>query len=338
MKDDSESAAAWLRKHGRMIAILGSAAVLTAISPYAIERIRSGSTPDAIGDDSAIEWEAPAAIDDNWALDLDNADGSDEGGAGSVGGGSLAGLDCIIEPSRKVAIRSPVIGRIESIEVDRADLVAEGELLVRLESRVEEAAVEIASARATMSSTLRSKEARRELGTRRKVRAEQLYEDRALSLDLRDEVITEAKVAGLQFEEAKDQLRLARLERDQAEAVLARRHIKSPISGVVTERLMTSGEVVDEEVILRIAQIDPLSVEVILPATRFGTIDVGSKVAVTPEIPGDEVHVASVAVVDRVIDAASGTFGIRLDLPNPDLAIPGGLHCEVEFLDDAGER
>ena len=209
---------------------------------------------------------------------------------------------------------------------------------MKLESRVEEAAVDIAAARAGMSSTVRSKEARRELGTRRKVRAEQLYADRALSLDLRDEVITESRVAELQLEEAKDQLQLARLEREQAEAALERRHIRSPISGVVTERLMTPGEVVDEEVIMRVAQIDPLSVEVILPATRFGTIEVGTKVAVTPEIPGDEVHVASVAVVDRVIDAASGTFGVRLDLPNPDLSIPGGLHCEVEFLDETSEN
>jgi hypothetical protein len=35
-----------------------------------------------------------------------------------------------------------------------------------------------------------------------------------------------------------------------------------------------------------------------------------------------------------VIDAASGTFGVRLDLPNPDGQIPGGLHCTVKFLDE----
>jgi multidrug efflux pump subunit AcrA (membrane-fusion protein) len=49
---------------------------------------------------------------------------------------------------------------------------------------------------------------------------------------------------------------------------------------------------------------------------------------------GDRVYVASVSIVDRVIDAASGTFGVRFDLPNPDLAIPSGLHCQVRFLDD----
>ncbi len=51
-----------------------------------------------------------------------------------------------------------------------------------------------------------------------------------------------------------------------------------------------------------------------------------------PEFPGDTVHVASVTIVDRVIDAASGTFGVRLELPNPKHEIPSGLHCQLAFL------
>jgi hypothetical protein len=36
-------------------------------------------------------------------------------------------------------------------------------------------------------------------------------------------------------------------------------------------------------------------------------------------------------VVDRVFDASSGTFGVRLELPNPNGAIPAGVRCKVEF-------
>jgi membrane fusion protein (multidrug efflux system) len=38
-----------------------------------------------------------------------------------------------------------------------------------------------------------------------------------------------------------------------------------------------------------------------------------------------------VSVVDRVIDAASGTFGVRLELPNPNYELPAGLRCRVRF-------
>ena len=95
---------------------------------------------------------------------------------------------------------------------------------------------------------------------------------------------------------------------------------------------MAAGEVVvDEKTILTIAQIDPLRVEVILPSALYGTVQAGLRAAVEPEF-GDQVHIASVQIVDRVIDAASGTFGVRLELPNPDQSIPGGLHCQVRFL------
>ena len=97
---------------------------------------------------------------------------------------------------------------------------------------------------------------------------------------------------------------------------------------------MSPGEVVDEDTILRIAQIDPLRVEVVLPAARFGTVQKGMKAAVVPEMPGDQIHVAAVSLVDLVIDAASGTFGARLELPNPDHSIPGGLHCQVRFINE----
>jgi hypothetical protein len=36
-------------------------------------------------------------------------------------------------------------------------------------------------------------------------------------------------------------------------------------------------------------------------------------------------------VVDKVIDAASGTLGVRLQMPNPDNKIPAGLKCSVSF-------
>ena len=51
---------------------------------------------------------------------------------------------------------------------------------------------------------------------------------------------------------------------------------------------------------------------------------------VTPEAPLSGTFSAQVDVIDRVFDAASGTFGIRLTLPNPGNAIPAGHRCEVE--------
>ena len=261
---------------------------------------------------------------------------SDESWLEPTGGAAAeddaSSLTCIIEPFQVVEIGSAVTGIIEKIHVERSEFVEAGQVLVELESEAEQAAVRVASARAAMNERIQSSEASATLGKRKLDRVNKLFENDTLSLDLREEVETEAEVARMGLEQARAEKQLAALQHEQALAVLKRRTILSPLSGVVVQRMMSPGERVEDEPILKIAQIDPLRVEVILPSAMFGSIELGTRAAVVPEFPGDTVHVASVSIVDPVIDAASGTFGVRLDLPNPEHEIPGGLHCQVRFL------
>jgi len=241
-------------------------------------------------------------------------------------------FDCVIEPSELVELGSPVTGVIEKLYVERGEYVTAGKRVARLESGVEQAAVELARARGELEGALKAREANYELGQRRSARVSQLYESNTLSADLLDQVETEARIARLDLLEAEENRRLASLELNQARALLRRRTVRSPVDGVVVSRAMSVGEVVvDEKTIVTIARIDPLRVEVILPSALYGTVVEGQRAAVEPEL-GDHVHIASVEIVDGVIDAASGTFGVRLLLPNPEHAIPGGLHCQVRFL------
>jgi membrane fusion protein (multidrug efflux system) len=254
--------------------------------------------------------------------------------SGDPGSADSGSYECLIEPSDKVSIGSPVTGRIERVLVERAQLVEEGQVVAQLESTVELAALDVAKARAMADGALRSRLASAELENQRKVRAQHLFEGKAVSLDLREEVETQARVAQAELGRAREERHLAALELEQARAALERRTIRTPIPGVIVERLMSPGEVVDEETILRVARIDPLWVETLLPASEFGQIQIGMRAAVTPEVPGDQVHTAQVVMVDRVVDPASGTFSVRLALPNPERVIPSGLHCQARFLSD----
>jgi hypothetical protein len=40
---------------------------------------------------------------------------------------------------------------------------------------------------------------------------------------------------------------------------------------------------------------------------------------------------SSLTIVDKLIDAASSTFGVRLELPNAEQMMPSGLRCLVRF-------
>ncbi|MGH8698345.1 MAG: efflux RND transporter periplasmic adaptor subunit, partial [Burkholderiales bacterium] len=133
---------------------------------------------------------------------------------------------------------------------------------------------------------------------------------------------------------ARENQRLAELEVQRATEVLNLRTIRSPVNGVVVDRYQRTGEMATTNVkdpILKVAEIDPLNVEVVLPASLYGSIQHGDRAEVSPETPVQK-FVARVKVVDRVINAASGTFGVRLELSNEKLLVPAGAKCRMRFL------
>ncbi|MBW2281603.1 MAG: efflux RND transporter periplasmic adaptor subunit [Deltaproteobacteria bacterium] len=296
--------------------------------PDASVRFDSRRSADAANDGTSALTSAISDTVEFVAPDNEGRSGEPRGAKGDL----PMPFDCIIEPSEIADVGSPVTGVIETIYVERGDEVEAGQVVAELESGAEKAAVRVARARARMDGDVRSREASLALGAQRRERAKELFEHNALSLDLRQEIETEAVLAELELTRAREEKDLAKLELERAIEALKRRTVRSPIPGVVVERMLSPGEVVDEEPILKIAQLDPLRIEVILPSAMFGTVKVGMWGAVIPEMPGDRVHAALVTIVDKVVDAASGTFGVRLELRNKEREIPGGLHCRVSFL------
>lgn len=244
-------------------------------------------------------------------------------------------LDCLIEPHVTVKVASAVNGLIETMFVERGDMIKKGQILATLESSAERATLDVLRARATMESPLKANQARLELSAKNRERSDSMFQKALLPADKMDEAETTKRVAEMAVLEAADNKRLAELELQRAMAELARRTIYSPIHGVVVERLLSVGEFAATDrvdPIMRIAQLDPLRVEVFVPIARLGGIAVGKKAEVRPQAPLNGTYIARITVVDRVADAASGTFGVRLELPNRDYRLPAGLKCKVHFL------
>ena len=109
------------------------------------------------------------------------------------------------------------------------------------------------------------------------------------------------------------------------------RTIRSPANGVIAERYVSPGERVEEKPIVRLATIDPLRVEVVVPAQLFGSIQAGAWLNVVPELPNAKPRLAKVVLVDSLIDGPSNTFRARLQLPNANYEVPAGLRCSVEL-------
>jgi membrane fusion protein (multidrug efflux system) len=213
-------------------------------------------------------------------------------------------FECLLDPHEVVDVGSPVFGVLDSVAVERGDSVRRGQLVAALKATAEEAAVALAEVRADFD--------RREVE-----RNADLYRDELISDHDRDEIVTRSIVSELELAEA--------------QAILELRRIESPMDGVIVERYLAPGEFVQQEPILRIAQIDPLNVEVVLPVTELGRVVTGMGADVLPDAPLNGSFRARVVIVDKVVDAASGTFGVRLELPNPGRELPAGLQCRVRF-------
>jgi multidrug resistance efflux pump len=165
-------------------------------------------------------------------------------------------------------------------------------------------------------------------------RIDALHDKAISSLATLEESEAEANVAEQQLKEAQLNKEIARLEVRHLEEIVKQRTLQSPINGIVLERVLVPGEYQnDQSPILRLAQIDQLRVEVFVPTSRYGEIRVGSVAEVRPEPPIGGTYTATVTVVDRVLDAASGTFGVRLALPNPEFLLPAGIRCKILFRD-----
>ncbi len=214
--------------------------------------------------------------------------------------------ECLMEPAVEISLSSPVAGVIESISVDRGSPVEEGQVLAKLEAAAEQAAVDLARAKL-------------EFGQRKVARTKELYSENFTSEYSVDEAVTEA--------------RLAAVELEQAQTILERKTIRSPITGLVVDKIADVGEFVDDDEILTLVKLDPLHIEVVVPVDHLDSISTGMQATVFPQQPVGGEYTAEVVTVDQVVDAASGTFGVRLALPNAESGLPAGLRCMVAFPD-----
>lgn len=236
---------------------------------------------------------------------------------------------CLIEPSREIKLATPSAGVLAQVMVDRGDRVKAGELVAELTSALERADLATARLKAADDSKLQSKRARAKLTDDRWQRLRRLTgEAKFMSQSNLDQAEADALEARAEVAQAETELKLAAIAVEQAEAKLAQRRIVSPIDGIVTKRDLSPGEYgYEQQPVMTIARLDPLNVEMFLPVSAYGTLRLGQKMTVRPQAPIGGEYSATVAVIDQNFDSRSGTFGVRLRLPNPGYRLPAGIRC-----------
>ena len=250
-----------------------------------------------------------------------------------------AELDCLVKPEMYVDVSSPVVSVLEEILVETGDVVYRGQPLDKLEASVEKARVKMAELQIRHMSDIENRKEQLRFKKLNYERMMELREKNSVPQFEADKAKTEYALAIHELAKARELRIMARANLEMERRQLELRTIRSPIDGIVVDRYAMVGESVEGRSIMKLAMVNPLKVEMIAPTEYFGKITRGMQAEIYPEKPANQVFKATVTVVDKLIDPASGSFTVRMALPNPDDLLIGGVNCLARFdIDSPGEE
>jgi RND family efflux transporter MFP subunit len=239
-----------------------------------------------------------------------------------------------VRPSETVELASSEKGTIQELAIKEGDMVKKGQVVCRLESSVEQASLEISKVQAESKIDVDVAKIRHELADIQLKKVLDLEEKQFTAPMEVDEAKVNEKYARGLIDKALHDQRVAGFQFARDRKVIDRRTIQSPLNGYVAERIKSVGELVDgvdDTTICRIVKLDPLHVCVVAPAEIYGKIRRGGRATLDGEqLPGGTAT-AEVILVDRLVQADSQTYTIKLELANAGIAIPAGIKVMVTF-------
>ena len=181
-------------------------------------------------------------------------------------------MACLIEPFQVSELGSPSAGVLNKVLVQRGDEVKKGQVVAELNTNVDEATLQLRRAEAAYLGRVVERNA-------------DLYQRKLLPAGDYDEMTSRSRQAQLQVA--------------LQQAILAERSIKSPFDGVVAERYAGPGDRINDNKIVKLAQIDPLVVKVVVPDGLYGQIkaDAGAQVTVNAAISDKPLRARSGALI-----------------------------------------
>ena len=236
-----------------------------------------------------------------------------------------------VRAKKIAAVASQVMGRVTSFRVSEGTRVERGAVLATIDDtaiRAQLAAAEamVAEAEAGGEEVLRAiaqAEAGKVLAEKTYERFRMLHEEKVVTPQEFDEVEVRRTVAVKEYERAlnrRAQLTAktaqAKAQADAARAMLSYTLVTAPFAGIVTEKKVDAGSMAVPGVpIVVLEETGRYRIEVSVPETYFGTLKVGSRVRVALDGNGGEEMVETVSEVVPVVDPASRTFTVKVDLP-----------------------
>jgi membrane fusion protein (multidrug efflux system) len=202
-----------------------------------------------------------------------------------------------------VTVSADLPGIVERIAFDSGRAVREGEVLVSLDSRQEEA-------------QLAAEVARRDLA--------RVHLDRMLGLREKG-VTSQAELDSAQAEHAQAEARVGEIR-----ATIARKTIRAPFSGILGIRQVNLGQYLSPgDPVVPLQALRPIYVDFSVPQQEVRRLALGTEVRVTAQGMAEVEAAGRVSAVDAVVDQATRNVRVQASFENRDGALRPGMFVEV---------
>jgi membrane fusion protein (multidrug efflux system) len=202
-----------------------------------------------------------------------------------------------------IDVANEVPGVIQQINFESGDLVSKGDVLIRLDAAIEEAA-------------LRTRGAEAQLARQEFQRIADLLPKRAVSQS--------------QYDQAKANYDAANARVNEAEAQLSKKVIRAPFDGTLGIRLVDQGQYIGTGTpIVEINMLDPIYADYTLSEKNLPDVAVGYSVAATVAAAPNTEFKGTVSAINTSVNADTRTVRIRATLANRDQLLRPGMFATV---------
>jgi membrane fusion protein (multidrug efflux system) len=230
-----------------------------------------------------------------------------------------------LEAIREVTVFSRLNALVSELAVEEGDFVREGALLARLDDR--EVRNELAQAEIAVSQSqvaLEQARVKAQLSKASFERAQSLFDQRLTSREEFDQASLVNRTDSLALENAQRQLEAARARLEAARIQLDYTTVVSPISGVVTQRLVNVGSRVNPgEALFQVQEFPPLWARIHVPERVLPQLRLGQTARLKVDTYPDREFSGIIKMISPTVDANTGTVKVTLELRNPGNLRPG---------------
>ncbi len=230
-----------------------------------------------------------------------------------------------VQPLRKAAPATILMGRVDAILHREGDRVAAGDPLARIESeavaaQLAQAEAAVAAARAGERNALLMKE-----------RMERLHSRHSASQKNVDDAVAAWEAAAAQLRAAEEGVNAARVQVDHSA-------VRAPFAGLVTQRNVEVGDMAAPGMPLFVVEdVSKMKIEAQVPESALAGLTPGEPVEVRIDAVPDPVRSGRLEEILPAGDPRSRTFTVRVVLDNPGGRLRSGMFARLLLSGDARE-